>query len=230
MPIVHLRSFKEQVPGPRYFNLYGPTETNVCTWYEIPQTIAAERVDPYPIGKTCSQLESIVVDKNLDAVPAGDEGELCIAGPNVMMGYWNLPERTAESFLQREADSRCWYRTGDIVRVMSDGNYHYLGRRDRMIKKRGNRIELGEIENCLYQHPDIHEVAVVALTDEAADVRIVAHFSSANKKPISQIRLKTFCSKRIPLYMIPDSFKFHDDLPKTSTGKIHLHDLQQVHE
>jgi len=217
-PIVHLRSFKRQVPAPRYFNLYGPTETNVCTWYEIPEAIPDDRTAPYPIGRVCSNLLGRVVDLDGRDVPADAEGELCIAGPNVMRGYWELPEQTAACFLPGSMDGTRWYRTGDIVSMDADANYRYVGRRDRMIKKRGYRVELGEIEVCLYRHSSIREAAVVALADEAG-VQVKAHLSFREARA-SIVELKTFCSKHLPLYMVPDSFAFHESLPKTSTDKI----------
>ena len=220
-PIVHLRSLKRQVPGPRYFNLYGPTETNVCTWYEVPAEVPADRSEPYPIGRTCPQLESVVVDPDGNRVARGAEGELCIAGPNVMQGYWSLPDQTAKAFLPDDGSGRRWYRTGDIVVEEPDGNYRYLGRRDRMIKRRGYRVELGEIEACLYQHAAVGEAAVVAVPDESAGVRVTAHLSlRAGERRPSIIELKTFCSRLLPLYMVPDAFAFHAALPKTSTDKI----------
>ncbi len=218
-PVVHLRSFQRQVPQPRYFNLYGPTETNVCTYYEIPGIVPDDRVDPYPIGRTCENLVSKVIDLDGRPVATGAEGELCIAGPNVMQGYWNLPEQTAQGFLPEPKTAACWYKTGDIVVEESGGNYRYVGRRDRMVKKRGYRVELGEIEAALYRHPLIHEAAVVALPDEAAGLKIKAHLSIKEGKRPSLIELKTFCSKHLPLYMVPDVFAFHESLPKTSTGK-----------
>jgi amino acid adenylation domain-containing protein len=220
MPVVHLRAFKRQVPAPRYFNLYGPTETNVCTWYEIPAVIPEDRTEPFPIGPACAHLESVVVDPDGKPVARGDEGELCIAGDNVMQGYWGNPDVTATSFLAGDAGNRRWYRTGDIVTELPDGNYRYVGRRDRMVKKRGYRVELGEIEAGLYRHPEIQEAAVVAALDNASDVRITAHISTRTGERLSLIKLKTFCSKHLPLYMVPDSFEIHDALPKTSTDKI----------
>jgi amino acid adenylation domain-containing protein len=218
-PVVHLRSFKQQVPAPRYFNLYGPTETNVCTYYEIPAVIASDRVEPYPIGKTCENLESKVVDADGRATPRGTEGELLIAGPNVMQGYWNLPEQTERGFMPGGGTGRRWYKTGDIVVAEVDGNYRYVGRRDRMVKKRGYRVELGEIEACLYRYGSVQEAAVIALPDEAAGVKIKAHLAMRDGNRPSLIGLKTFCSQHLPLYMIPDVFAFHDKIPKTSTGK-----------
>lgn len=218
-PLVRLRSLKSQVPHPRYFNLYGPTETNVCTFYEVPREIPADRVDPFPIGKTCSNLAGVVVDADGEPVTPGEEGELCIAGPNVMQGYWNLPTQTANGFLERH-DGERWYKTGDIVVEEASGDYRYVGRRDRMVKKRGYRVELGEIEACLYRHASISEAAVVAVTDTEGGVVVKAHLSVRDEKRPSMIELKTFCSRNLPLYMVPDAFAFHDVLPKTSTDKI----------
>lgn len=226
-PIVHLRSFKAQVPQPRYFNLYGPTETNVCTFYEIPARIPDDRADPYPIGKTCSNLESRIVGPDGRTVGPWTEGELCVAGPNVMQGYWNLHEQTTRGFLPDAGDGTRWYKTGDIVIEEPDGNYRYVGRRDRMIKKRGYRVELGEIEACLYRNASIREAAVVALNDSAG-VKVKAHLSIRGDKRPSVIELKTFCSQSLPLYMVPDVFAFHEALPKTSTDKVDYVSLKNM--
>jgi amino acid adenylation domain-containing protein len=231
-PIKHLRALKALLPQPRYFNLYGPTETNVCTFLEIPSHIPPERTQPYPIGEVCSHLHAIVVDEQGQEVPAGQEGELCISGPGVMQGYWNLPERTARAFLIDPAGRR-WYKTGDIVVQDSNAaeNYIYLGRRDRMVKKRGYRVELGEIESALYRHPAIKEAAVVAVSDEEDGVRVKAFLSckDAERRP-SLIELKRFCAENLPIYMVPDVFVFWEFLPKTSTDKIDYQMLKEIIE
>jgi amino acid adenylation domain-containing protein len=138
-PVKHLRALKKLWPSPRYFNLYGPTETNVRTYHEIPTEIPEDQTKPFPIGITCSHLQSKVVDEQGREGPLGQEGELCIAGPGVMQGYWNLPEKTASVFFENE-DGRRWYRTGDIVTQAPDRSFIIIGRRDRMVKKRGYRI------------------------------------------------------------------------------------------
>jgi amino acid adenylation domain-containing protein len=225
--VKHLRSLCTQLPRPRYFNLYGPTETNVCTFYEVELPVPEDRVIPYPIGKTCSHLRCRVVDPNGREVRTGDEGELCVTGRGVMQGYWALPEQTARAFLIDDAGAR-WYKTGDIVTEASDGTYTYLGRRDRMVKRRGYRVELGEIESALYRHPAIKEAAVVAKSDEALGVRISAFLSCRDAKRPSLIELKRFCTEHLPLYMIPDAFSWHDALPKTSTDKTDYQRLKDL--
>jgi amino acid adenylation domain-containing protein len=223
-PIAHLRSLVRRWPHPRYFNLYGPTETNVCTFYEVPTPIPEDRTEPMPIGKICSHLEGILIDGEGKEVEKGTEGELCIRGSGVTRGYWNLPEQSRKCFV--EVAGGTYYRTGDIVREGSGGNLRYLGRKDRMIKKRGFRVELGEIEVCLYRHPDVREAAVVALMDDALGMKVHAHVASKEGARLSLIEMKTFCSEHIPVYMIPDQFSFHPSLPKTSTDKVDYQTLK----
>jgi amino acid adenylation domain-containing protein len=218
-PVTHLRALKRLWPRPEYYNLYGPTETNVCTFHPIPSIVPDDRSEPYPIGKVCAHLRAMVVDDNGRCLPDDAEGELCIAGPGVMAGYWALPEMTERSFLT-DSDGTRWYQTGDIVAHDQRGDFKFLGRRDRMVKKRGYRIELGEIESCLHNHDEVREAAVVAIADEDAGLRVQAHLGTENGKRLSLINLKQFCSEHLPVYMVPDSFVFHDTLPKTSTGKI----------
>jgi amino acid adenylation domain-containing protein len=222
-PIKYLKLLKSLWKHPRYFNLYGPTETNVCTFYEVPQLIPESQNEPVSIGKACPYCEPLVVSENGSEVGAGGVGELCISGPSVLQGYWNLPENTAKAFLPGH-DTR-WYRTGDIVAELPDGNYKFLGRRDRMIKKRGYRIELGEIEAALYRHPAIKEAAVLAFPDEE-NVPIKAFASTRNGTKLSIIELKKFCSENLPLYMVPDLFCCLEALPKTSTDKIDYQTLK----
>jgi amino acid adenylation domain-containing protein len=224
-PVRYLRDLQRLIPHPRYFNLYGPTETNVCTFHEIPPAIPAERTEPYPIGKTCSHCQARVVDSEGCDVERGGEGELCISGPAVTTGYWNLEAQTARAFLPGDGGP-AWYRTGDVVVEDAAGDYLYRGRRDRMIKKRGYRVELGEIEACLYQFPLVRQVAVIAV-DGSDGVRIKAFVSSRDGQRISTIALKTFCSQHLPVYMVPDVFEFAQALPTTSTDKIDYQQLKQ---
>jgi amino acid adenylation domain-containing protein len=224
-PIKYLKLLKALWRHPRYFNLYGPTETNVCTFYELPRLIPESQTQPVPIGKACPYCEPLVINEAGMDVARGAEGELCIAGPSVLEGYWNLRDNTAKAFLPgREAR---WYRTGDIVVELPDGNYKFLGRRDRMIKKRGYRIELSEIEVALYRHPAIKEAAVLAFPDDDG-VPIKAFTSTHNGSKLSIVELKRFCSENLPLYMVPDLFCSLESLPRTSTDKIDYQKLKSM--
>jgi amino acid adenylation domain-containing protein len=226
-PVKHLRSLTRQIPQPRYFNLYGPTETNVCTFHEIPVPIPDDRTTPYPIGTVCSNYTGLVADDAGNAVERGSEGELCIRGTGVMLGYWNLPELLDRSFRTQGSDR--WYRTGDVVTESDERVLSYVGRRDRMVKRRGYRIELGDIESGLYRHPAVREVAVIALPSEETGVRITAFVSCPDEPVPSVIELKRFSAETLPQAMIPDAFVFRNSLPKTSTGKVDYQALAGTH-
>jgi amino acid adenylation domain-containing protein len=224
-PVPQFKVLKRLWPRPRYFNLYGPTETNVCTWYEVPGDGSWEQMDTFPIGHICPPNAGIVVDERDAVVERGKPGELLVSGSNVMKGYWNLPEQNARAFFV-DGDGRQWYRTGDIVTENDTAEYRYLNRRDRMVKRRGYRVELGEIEAGLLRHPDIREAAVVAVSDNDSGVRIVAFVSCQIDKPMTIIALKTLSSKSLPPYMIPDSFTVVAALPRTSTNKVDFQALK----
>ncbi|MEX2317856.1 MAG: amino acid adenylation domain-containing protein [Pirellulales bacterium] len=225
-PVKHLRSLKTFWPVPRYFNLYGPTETNVCTWHEIPREVQPDRTDAFPIGRVCGHYRERVVDTDGRLVTGTTEGELCIAGPGVMQGYWGLPDQNDRVFLY-DPDGTRWYRTGDIVAREPDGVYGFVGRRDRMIKKRGYRVELGEIEAALYRHAAVREAAVTASSNDDG-VRVSAFLSTKDGEKLSIIALKQFCADQLPLYMVPDTIRFLPDLPKTSTDKINYQALKDL--
>jgi amino acid adenylation domain-containing protein len=218
-PVKHLRQVKRLLPGVDFYNLYGPTETNVCTYHPIPDEVPEDRDTPYPIGTVCDHLDGRVVDGQGRDVPVGEEGELCIAGDNILQGYWKLPEQTSRAFLVGDGGTR-WYRTGDIVIDDGSGCLTFVGRRDRMVKRRGYRIELGEVESGLYRHPQIAEAAVVATTNADGAVVLKAFVAMRAGATPSLIELKRFCAQALPMQMIPDAFVFCDALPKTSTDKV----------
>jgi len=218
-PVKHLREVMQRLPHPAYYNLYGPTETNVCTYHRIPSEIAADRTTPFPIGIVCEHLHARVVDPEGVDVSSGEEGELVIHGDNVMQGYWNLSERTAQAFLV-DGEGRRWYHTGDVVTEDADGVFTFVGRRDRMVKRRGYRIELGEVEAGLYRHPQVREAAVVAVPDADGAPRIKAWVAMSEGVKGSVLEMKRFSAESLPAYMVPDAFAFVPALPKTSTDKV----------
>lgn len=224
-PVMHLRRLVELWPGPDYYNLYGPTETNVCTFARIPAPIPQDRTEPYPIGDPCSHCAALVLDQEGRPVEAGACGLLYVSGPSVFAGYWGAPEETAARFVER--DGTRWFNTGDVVRLDPGSGYIYVGRVDRMVKRRGYRIELGEVESGLYRQEQTREAAVVAVT-EPEGVKIVAFLVSWTGARPTLIELKQFCAAVLPSYMSPDAFIFLDSLPRTSTGKVDYQALARL--
>lgn len=225
-PITPLRQLRECWPDAILWNLYGPTETNVCTAHRIPATIPDDRTGPFPIGNVCPPLRARVVDEQGNDVAPGSIGELVIAGPGVMRGYFGQPELTRQAFLHGE-EGTSWYHTGDLVVDDGTGCFAFHGRRDRMVKKRGYRIELGEIESALYRHEGVDRAAVIAKTDDTG-VSIAAFVAMKPGQKKSIIAMKRHCTIHLPQYMVPDSITFVSALPTTSTDKVDYQGLKQL--
>jgi amino acid adenylation domain-containing protein len=219
-PTKYLRELTRLLPNARFVNLYGPTETNVCTWYDV-SPLADDETEPVPIGTAIAGVDVFAVTDDGRPASPGEVGELHVRGPTVMQGYWGDLERTARALVTHPfvRDARdAVYRTGDLVRLEQDGNYRFLGRRDAQIKSRGYRIELGDIEAALNANPDVVECAVVAVPDDLVTNRLAAAVVTRNV--IAERDLAASCSKMIPSYMVPEVFDVRDRLPRTSTGKV----------
>ncbi|WP_337175563.1 amino acid adenylation domain-containing protein [Paludisphaera sp.] len=225
-PIAPLRKLRSLWPDSHLWNLYGPTETNVCTALKIPATIDDAQDGPFPIGHACPPLVGRVVDEEGRTLPAGTQGELVIAGPGVMRGYFGRDDLTEAAFFADDRGER-WYRTGDLVVDDGSGCYLFHGRRDRMVKKRGYRIELGEIESAIYRHHEVDRAAVVSSSDESG-VSIAAFVAMKPEGKKSLIAMKRHCSIHLPNYMIPDRITFLDRLPATSTDKVDYQKLKAL--
>jgi amino acid adenylation domain-containing protein len=222
-PMKYLRELAGLLPHVDFYNLYGPTETNVCTYYQVERDLLASQ-EKLPIGVGCENTEVFAVsDKGEIIANPGETGELYVRGPGVTYGYWGDVDKTKKmvvpNLFQRNFEEKM-YRTGDLVQLGEDGNYIFLGRRDSMIKSRGYRIELGEIENALLSHPGVREVAVIAVPDDIIGNRIKAVVAAHAESSLQTAELQQHCAARIPKYMIPDLIEFCEILPKTSTGKI----------
>lgn len=220
-PIKYLRQLMALAPHARFANLYGPTETNVCTWIEVSEPPADDT--PLPIGRACPFDEALVLDEALQPVPEGGVGELWIRGASVMHGYWGKPERTALSLQTLEIApgiSDRAYRTGDLVRQRPDGNLEFLGRRDHQVKTRGYRVELGEIETRLSSHESVDEVVVVAIPDDEITNRLKAVVVLKAGAGLTADDLKQHCAATLPRYMVPETIEFRAQLPRTSSGKV----------
>ncbi len=226
-PTPQLRRLRRALPSVAMFNLFGPTETNVCTYYEVPAELEGDA--PIPIGRGCENLETFAVDEaGACRGEPGAEGTLWVRGGNLMQGYWNDPERTAR-MLQPDPRGRPGVAccTGDRVRLRPEGGYDFLGRRDHLIKSRGYRIELGEIEATLAAHPEVTEAVAVPLPDPALGNRIVATVVPRPGASPDAAGLRAFCSARLPGYMVPERMEVKNELPRTSTGKADRNTLSQ---
>ncbi|HTL82083.1 MAG TPA: amino acid adenylation domain-containing protein [Bacteroidia bacterium] len=207
-PAQQLHLWMKAFPHISFWNLYGPTETNVCTCFPVPKTFDETRIDPYPIGKVCKHLEGRI----------SSEGELLIAGDNVMEGYRDHEEKNDVAFM--EIEGKKYYRTGDRVEEDVNGDLVYAGRLDRMIKKRGYRIEPAEVEATLSDLESVVECAVTSEKTPDGFTQLVAFLVMNDPEQESVMTIKHFCAEKLPLYMIPDRFVFLKELPKTSSGKI----------
>jgi amino acid adenylation domain-containing protein len=227
-PIVPLRRLRAMWPHATMWNLYGPTETNVCTAYRIPAAIPEDQTSPFPIGRACKPLRTRVADESGCEVPAGTIGELIVAGPGVMRGYFGEAKLTEAAFLVDHEGTR-WYRTGDLVVDSGEGVLQFHGRHDRMVKKRGYRIELGEIESALYRHDGVDRAGVVVQRSDEG-LAIMAFVALKPNQRASVIAMKRHCTKYLPNYMIPDTVTFLDRLPATSTDKVDYQSLKALVE
>lgn len=205
-PVAPLRRLRQGWSDVRLFNFYGPTETNVCTAYEVAEVDDARTI-PVPIGGAASGDEMWAETDAGGRAAVGEEGELVVTGPTVMLGYWgHEPHRGP-------------YRTGDIVRVLDGGIYEYIGRRDHMVKVRGYRVELGEIEAALLTLAQVR-AAAVAVIGSGLRARLVAFVVVDGELRPSLLRLKRHCADRLPRYMIVDEVRYLEALPRTANGKL----------
>ena len=227
-PTKHLRSLMQLFPEVKFSNLYGPTETNVCTYYHVEQ-IPEDTDETIPIGKACANIEDLVVDLDDKPVPSGEMGELLIRGGVVMKGYWGQPEKTAAGFYRRPQFGYfedVFYRTGDLVQMDANGDYRYLGRKDRQIKTRGYRVELDEIEVALLSHSGVEEAAAYPVPDGDGSNLIEAAIIAKDGYILEEADLVAHIGKRLPPYAIPVHIDILISFPRTSTGKINRRELQ----
>lgn len=199
-------------------NEYGPTEATVSvTCYNMTKYEA-----DVPIGTPNDNTDIYIVDGYGRRVPPGALGELWIAGPQVAGGYLNRPEKTREVFVPNpfstDPDYATAYRTGDIVRYLTDGNIQFVGRRDGLVKIRGFRVELSEVEGVIHDFPQVENAAVAAWDNPAGGKFIAAYVVS--REPIDQEALADFIRERKPPYMVPAAIVQLDAIPRNQNGKL----------
>jgi amino acid adenylation domain-containing protein len=209
-------------------NLYGPTEASVdvSSWHATLDPLPT----PVPIGRPIANHRLHVVDRDLEAQPAGAHGELLLGGLGLARGYLGRPDLTAAAFVPDPFGGKPGgrlYRTGDLVRQLPDGNVQYLGRLDHQVKIRGFRIEPGEIEVALARQPGVRE-AVVLAREEAGEKRLVAYVVPAGEPAPSPADLQGALRRSLPHYMVPSAFVFLDGLPVTANGKLDRRALSRL--
>jgi len=219
-PPKYLRRLMQQWSGARFSNLYGPTETNVCTYYHLPAIPVTD--DPIPIGAVWGNTDYLILNEEDKEVETGTAGELLIYSATQMMGYWRNPALTEKSHYKVKTASRqeaAFYRTGDLVREV-DGVIHFLGRKDFQVKIRGHRVELGAIEACLVTHPAVREAVVFPVKEADESLSIAAGVILISASTASVNILLQYLKEKLPLYAVPEEIKIVTDFPRTSSGKI----------
>ncbi|MBN3992584.1 MAG: AMP-binding protein [Nostoc sp. NMS2] len=223
---------------PLLINGYGPTEATVlATMCDLSKLVLEDTQPQQLIGKALGNVQTYILDGEVQPVPIGVPGELHIGGVGLARGYLNRPDLTAAKFITHPFNKLerlsyevphlgetprpdfALYKTGDLARYLPDGNIEFLGRIDNQVKVRGFRIELGEIETVLIAHPQVSEAVVIDSDDIPGYKRLVAYVVTRSKPEIKN-QLRSFLKQKLPDYMVPSAFVILDALPLTPNGKI----------
>ena len=212
--------FSRALPKATLLNIYGSSEVAAdVTWHEITKS---DWSGPVPIGRPVSNVQMFILDRHLNQVPIGVQGELFVGGDCVALGYLGRPELTSERFITHHFEvghSVRLFRTGDIGRYLSNGEIEYLGRTDNQVKIRGVRVELAEIESVLGSHPAVRD-AVVILTDRSEQQKLTAYLEGRSGIYPDLDELRRFMRSRLPEQMIPSDYFIVDAFPLLPSGKI----------
>ena len=224
LSVPHVRRALASLPDTQIYNGYGPTEnTTFTTVYPIPSELN-EAVSSIPIGYPVTGTECEVFDKNLQVLPAGEEGELIAFGQGLALEYLGRDDLTQERFVEvTRADGMLerGYRTGDLViQTKKNGCFHYIGRNDAQVKIDGNRIELGEIEACLHALDEIKDARVILRIGPEGQKRIAAYIVWHELLAVEPHALKESLSRQLPAYMLPHFWLDVDAMPLNSNGKL----------
>lgn len=214
------------VTGPgRLIHVYGPTETCVFACAATVNQVA-ESALAVPIGKPIAGTKLQVRDRHGNPLPVGQPGELLIGGSGLADGYRNHPDLSEERFLKEGSAGERWYRSGDWVRILADGQVEFLERMDFQVKIRGHRVEIGEIENHVQGFPGINEVIVTARADAYGQNQLHAYFTAG--EIIDPLILRRYLQRALPEYMVPVQYVQLERFPLTPNGKICRVSLPEV--
>jgi len=221
LPVDLVEAWTKAAPNSVVENIYGPTELTVaCTAYRWNgnDPKSGYELGLVPIGEPFEDMEALVVDENLNEVPVGAAGELLMTGPQMTLGYWGEPEKTASSFINPRGRSKTYYRTGDRVRRAVPGQpLRYLGRVDNQIKVLGHRVELGEVEAVLREESDLDGAVAVGWPVLASGAGGIEAFLQTEGIDIASLRERL--SKRLPSYMLPRHIHLLPAIPLNTNGK-----------
>lgn len=225
-PVAELVKLMKLLPDARVANLYGPTETNVVTYHELTGMPDPEESFAIPIGRACPYAHLLIWQDGPVNPEAGMEGELLVAGASLTSGYLDEAANLT-AFVTHHGDR--YYRTGDLVSVDEDGNLVFLGRTDRMVKRRGYRVEPAESEAALATHHALTRVATVAGKVKDGAVRLVAYYELApGADQPTGLELAAYCRERLPAYLVPDAFRVISTIPLTTNQKTDYLSLQNL--
>lgn len=208
---------KAHFGDPEVISLGGATEASIWSIF-YPVSDVRPEWKSIPYGAPLANQTWHIFEDDLRPVPHGETGELCIGGKGVALGYYRDPERTARSFVRHPDTGEIIYRTGDLGRMMDDGNIEIVGRRDLQVKIRGYRVELAEIEAALNGHPGV-DSGVVTVRGERGKHELAAHFVPRNHA-MTVADLRSHLRSVLPEYMVPQHFIQHHSLPLNANGKI----------
>ncbi|MCD2323303.1 amino acid adenylation domain-containing protein [Sphingomonas sp. IC-56] len=224
-PTRHLNMWRRALPQAQFVNLYGPIEIHVdCTYYIVEGDLADD--EPLPIGYPCRNSDILILNEANAACQPGEQGELCVRGSSLAMGYWNDPEKTARAFVQNPLNTRypeLIYRTGDLATRRENGQIFLTGRKDFQIKHMGYRIELPEIEHQVLGIEGIANACVVYDHPKKA----ITLFFEPSGADVPAATIRQALSAVFPKYMLPTAYHSMDRLPMNPNGKIDRNGLVQ---
>jgi amino acid adenylation domain-containing protein len=216
LPTRHIVRLRELFPHVRIYSMYGLTECKRVSY------LPPDQIDirPTSVGRGMPNEEVYIVDENGQRVPPNVIGELVVRGSNVMKGYWELPEETEKKLKPGPLPGEKVLYTGDLFRMDEEGYLYFFGRKDDIIKSRGEKVSPKEIEDVLYSLPGIAEAAVIGVPDEVLGQAIRAVVTLREGAQLTEKDVLRHCAERLENFMVPQSVIFMASLPKTGSGKI----------
>jgi acyl-CoA synthetase (AMP-forming)/AMP-acid ligase II len=186
-----------------------------------------EQVDARPtsVGKAMPNVEAYIVNEQGQRLPPGEVGELVVRGSNVMKGYWELPEETARMLRPGPVPGERVLHTGDLFRMDEEGYLYWVGRKDDIIKSRGEKVSPKEVENVLYGLEGVAMAAVIGVPDEVLGQAIKAFVTLQEGSRLTEKDVLRHCTQHLEEYMVPKLVEIRENLPRTPTGKIDKREL-----